>query len=384
MKKICVITGSRSEYGLLYYLLKALKLQKNIELLIVVTGSHLSKKYGSTYKNIEQDGFQINYKIKILGKRDDADSISKSTALGLLSFSKVFKTSKPDLIIILGDRYEMLAASIAALYSNVHIAHIHGGEVTEGSIDDSIRHSITKMSSIHFTANKKYRDRVIQLGEHPSRVFNVGGLGVDAIKKTKIYSKSELEKKFKFKFKKNNLLITFHPVTVEKRSSPVYINELLKSLNKLKNTNLFFTMPNADKDNLLIVKKIREFQAKNLRNVFFYKSLGIKNYYSFLTYIDGVLGNSSSGIIEAPSFKIGTINIGDRQKGRLFASSIISCKPRKEEIDKAIKKLYSKSFQDKLKTTVNPYENKDTVKKIVNIINKYKIPKNTNKFFYDK
>ena len=276
-------------------------------------------------------------------------SISKATAAGLIGFTKAFAKIKPDLIIILGDRYEMLAAASAALYSNIAIAHIHGGENTEGAIDEAIRHSITKMSWFHFTATKKYRQRVIQLGESPSRVFNVGGLGVYAISKTNFYSKKELEKKFSIKFKKFNFLVTMHPVTLEGKFSQTNITALLKVLKNYKNSNIFFTMPNADKDNKIITKKIKKFVSENKKNSFFFKSLGLKNYYSILKNIDAVIGNSSSGIIEAPSFKIATINIGDRQKGRIQAKSIINCNPTEKEIYNAIRKINSTSFKKKIK-----------------------------------
>ena len=383
MRTICVITGSRSEYSLLYYLIKAINNHKSLKLSLIVTGSHLSAEFGNTYKEIEKDGFKIDAKVKILNKSDNFFSVSKATAAGLIGFSKVYSKIKPDLIIILGDRYEMLAAAAAALYSNIAIAHIHGGESTEGAIDEAIRHSITKMSWFHFTATKKYRQRVIQLGESPSRVFNVGGLGVYAISKTNFYSKKELEKKFSIKLKKFNFLVTMHPVTLEGKISPTHITQLLKVLKNYKNSNIFFTMPNADKDNKIITKKIKKFVSENKKNSFFFKSLGLKNYYSILKNVDAVIGNSSSGIIEAPSFKVATINIGDRQKGRILAKSIINCNPIEKEIYNAIKKINSISFKKKLKNIKNPYKNGDTIKKIMRIIVNKKIPNKLNKKFYD-
>ena len=331
MRKICVVTGSRSEYSLLFYLLKAIKNHKFLKLSLIVTGSHLSSEYGNTYKEIEKDGFKIDAKVNILSRKNHSFSISKSTSLGIIKLSRFYSKIKPDLIIILGDRYEMLAAATAALYNNIPIAHIHGGESTEGAMDEAIRHSITKMSWLHFTATKKYRNRVIQLGENPNRVFNVGGLGVHALSKTNLYSKNYLEKKFSIKFKKTNMLVTFHPVTLENKTSKKHINQLLNALKKFQNSNIFFTMPNADKDSKIIAERIKTFISRNKRNFFFFKSLGLKNYYSFLKNVV-VIGNSSSGIIEAPSFKIPTINIGDRQKGRIFAKSIINCKPEEKYI----------------------------------------------------
>lgn len=383
MRKICVITGSRSEYSLLYYLIKAINNHKSLKLSLIVTGSHLSAEYGNTYKEIEKDGFKIDAKVKILTKSDNFYSVSKATADGLIGLSKVYSKIKPDLIIILGDRYEMLAAASAALFNNIAIAHIHGGESTEGSIDEAIRHSITKMSWFHFTATKKYKQRVIQLGESPSRVFNVGGMGVYAISKTKFYSKKELEKKFSIKLKKLNFLVTIHPVTLGEKFLQTNITQVLKVLKNYKNANIFFTMPNADKDNKIITKKIKKFVSENKKNSFFFKSLGLKNYYSFLKNIDAVIGNSSSGIIEAPSFKVATINIGDRQKGRILAKSIINCNPTEKEIYNAIKKINSISFKKKLKNTKNPYNNGDTIKKIMRVIVNNKIPNKLNKKFYD-
>ena len=349
MRKICVITGSRSEYSLLYYLIKAINNHKSLKLSLIVTGSHLSSEFGNTYKEIEKDGFKIDAKVRILGKNDNFFSVSKATASGLIGFSKAYAKIKPNLIIILGDRYEMLAAASAALYSNIAIAHIHGGESTEGAIDEAIRHSITKMAWFHFTATETYKKRVIQLGESPSRVFNVGGMGVYAISKSKFYSKEELEKKFSIKFNKFNFLVTMHPVTLERKSSEININQLLEILKKYKNSNIFFTMPNADKDNKIITNKIKRFVSENKKNSFFFKSLGLRNYYSFLRNVDAVIGNSSSGIIEAPSFRVATINIGDRQKGRIFAKSIINCNPTKKEINNAIKKINTISFKKKIK-----------------------------------
>jgi len=382
MRKICVITGSRSEYSLLYYLIKAINNHKSLKLSLIVTGSHLSSEFGNTYKEIEKDGFKIDAKVRILDKNDDFFSVSKATAVGLIGFSKAYAKIKPDLIIILGDRYEMLAAASAALYSNLAIAHIHGGESTEGAIDEAIRHSITKMSWFHFTATKTYKKRVIQLGENPSRVFNVGGLGVYTISKSKFFSKEELEKKFSIKFKKFNFLVTLHPATLEKKSSEINLTQLLEILKKCRNSNIFFTMPNADKGHKIITNKIKRFVSENKKNSFFFKSLGLKNYYSFLKNVDAVIGNSSSGIIEAPSFKIATINIGDRQKGRILANSIINCYTKKD-IYNAIKKINTISFKKKIKNTINPYRNGDTIKKILQVIVNKKIPSKLNKKFYD-
>ena len=380
-KKICVITGSRSEFWLLRGLIKEINLKKEFELQLIVTGSHLSPEFGMTINNIEDDNFLINKKIEIVMSSDSDIGISKSIGLGVISFSEALDELKPELILILGDRYEIFAASIASMVLQIPIAHIHGGELTLGAIDDGIRHSITKFSHIHFPATEKYRERIIQLGEDPKNVFNVGALGIDNIKNFNLWSKEKLEKNLGRNFLSNNLLITYHPETID-ADNYYNFSQILESLELLKETRLIFTMPNADSNSRLIIQLIKDFTYKNKNSIYF-ENLGSIRYLSCLQYVDGVVGNSSSGIIEVPFFKIGTINIGDRQKGRMRCESIIDCNPNKKEISKAISKLYSREFQTKIKKQCNPYGNGETSKKIVEILSNLNFKKLIKKNFYD-
>ena len=383
MQKIGVVTGSRADYGLFRYLMRDVQVSSNFELQIVATGMHLSSEFGMTYQEIEKDGFTINDKVEMLLSSDTSSAISKSTGLGMIGFSDAFNKLNPDLIIVLGDRHEILSASIAAMFARIPIAHIHGGETTQGAFDEAIRHSITKMAWWHFVAADEYEKRVIQLGEDPKRVFNVGGLGVDSIKKTKLLSIKQLKKKTGIKFGKKNLLITYHPVTLEKQTSKKNFQILLNVLNELKDTYLIFTMPNADSDNKVIKKMINEFVTNNSKSSISFTSMGSLNYLSTLQFVDGVVGNSSSGLAEAPTFKIGTINIGDRQAGRIKAESVIDCNPEQKTIKNAIKKLYSKEFQNKLETVSNPYGNGKATEKIMKILKMIKIPDHLKKEFFN-
>ena len=382
-RKICVVTGTRAEYGLLRWLMDGINKSTKLDLQIVATGMHLSPEFGLTYQEIENDGFTIDKKIEMLLSADTPSSISKSTGLGLIGFADVFYELNPDIVIVLGDRYEVLAASLAAMFENIPIAHIHGGETTAGAFDEAIRHSITKMSWWHFVAADEYGKRVIQLGENPERVFNVGGLGVDAIKKTNLLSKDELMIKTGIKFGKKNLLITYHPVTLENKTSQQDFNSLLDVLSEIKDIYLIFTMPNADSDGRVIKKMINDFVFNQSERSISFTSMGSLNYLSTLQYVDGVVGNSSSGLAEAPTFKIGTINIGDRQKGRLKAESIIDCEPTKKSIKLAIDKLYGHKFQKDIHSVQNPYGDGDAIEKIMSILSNKPIPEDMKKDFYD-
>lgn len=382
MKKVCVVTGSRAEYGLLKSTLKYIKLSKSLKLQLIVTGMHLSKKFSYTFKEIQKDGFNINHKIKMNLNYDDSFNIAKSMGKSLPEFVKSFSSLKPDLILILGDRYEIFAAATAAMLSRIPVAHLHGGEITEGAYDDMIRHSLTKMSHLHFVTHEMYKKRVIQLGEDPKKVFNVGGFGVDNIKNIKLLNKKNLEQKMNFKFLEKNLLITFHPTTLEKNSTTKYTKNLLNALNTCKNTGLIFTMPNADNENSIIFEMIKKFCKKNFAAKYFI-SLGQLKYFSCLKYIDAVVGNSSSGILEAPSFQIATINIGTRQNGRLQSKSIINVKPDTQFIKKAIKKIYSHNFKSELKSSLNPYGKGGAAKKVVNILEKIELNNILKKNFFN-
>ena len=382
MKKICVVTGTRAEYGLLYWLLKEIEADKELELQVIVTGMHLSPEFGLTYKEIEKE-FKINKKIEMLLSSDTSVGISKSMGLAQISFAESYDELKPDIVIVLGDRYEIFSATSAAMIARIPIAHIHGGEKTEGLIDEPIRHSITKMSHLHFTATDEYKNRVIQLGEHPSRVFNVGGMGIENIKRLKLLSKDEFEKSIEFKLNIKNILVTFHPVTLENSTAKEQFQQLLDAIDELEDTNIIFTKANSDTDGRVINQMIDEYVTKNSHKSIVFTSLGQLRYLSALQYVDAVVGNSSSGLAETPSFKIGTINIGDRQKGRIKASSVIDCEPNKNSIVKAFAKLYSKEFQETLKTTINPYGDGYASKKIVEILKNVDLKNILKKSFYD-
>ncbi|RHX90882.1 UDP-N-acetylglucosamine 2-epimerase [Leptospira stimsonii] len=381
-RKVSVVTGTRAEYGLLRLLIKKIQDSKHLELQLVVTGMHLSPEFGSTYQEIESDGFSIDKKVEMLMSADTSSSISKSIGLGMIGFADVWRDLEPDLIILLGDRYEIFAAASSAMVSKIPIAHIHGGEKTEGAFDESIRHCITKMSHLHFVATEEYRKRVIQLGESPEHVFNVGGFGVDAIRSLKLMTRSELETSLNYKFGEKNLLVTFHPVTLEKSSSKVQMKELLDALKERSDVHYIFTMPNADTDSSVIFTMIEEFVNSNSNAVSF-SSLGQLRYFSTLAQVDGVVGNSSSGILEAPTFLKGTVNIGDRQKGRLRAESVIDCEPEKKSILSAISRLYSQNFQNQLESIVNPYGLGGASDRMIQILEKMDWKDLLKKRFYD-
>ena len=382
MKKICVVTGTRAEYGLLYWLLKEIEADKELQLQVIVTGMHLSPEFGLTYKEIEKE-FKIDKKIEMLLSSDTSVGISKSMGLAQISFAESYDELKPDIVIVLGDRYEIFSATSAAMIARIPIAHIHGGEKTEGAFDESIRHSITKMSHLHFTATEEYKNRVIQLGENPFRVFNVGGMGIENIKRLKLLSKDEFEKSIEFKLNSKNILVTFHPVTLENSTAKEQFEQLLDAIDELEDTNIIFTKANSDTDGRVINQMIDEYVTKNFQKSVQFTSLGQLRYLSALQYVDAVVGNSSSGLAEAPSFKIGTINIGDRQKGRIKASSVIDCEPNKDSILKSFEKLYSKEFQETLKTTINPYGDGYASKKIVEILKNVNLKNILKKSFYD-
>jgi GDP/UDP-N,N'-diacetylbacillosamine 2-epimerase (hydrolysing) len=366
-RKICVVTGSRADYGLLRLLMQGIKNDPNLVIQVIATGMHLSPTFGLTYKEIESDGFFIDEKVEVITEIDTPEEISQSIAQGIIGCAKAFNRLEPDLILLLGDRYEIFSAAIAAHVALIPIAHIHGGELTGGALDEAFRHSISKMSSLHFVAAEEYKKRLIQLGENPKNIYLVGGLGVDSIKKYKLLNKDELENELNIKFLDKSLLITFHPETLDIESSEFHFKELLKALSNFKDTTLVFTMPNADTGGRKLINMVEEFVIEN-KNAKAFVSLGQILYFSCILNMDGVVGNSSSGIIEVPSFKKATINIGDRQLGRLQAESIINCKPLKKDILNAIEKLYSSSFQTLLDRVTNPYSGTGVNEKIVEVL----------------
>lgn len=381
-RKICVITGTRADYGLLRWVMQGIKDDPDLTLQIIATGMHLSPEFGLTYREINQDGFEIDRKIEMLTSSDTPVGIAKSMGLGLIGFADALNELKPDLIVVLGDRFEIFAAVSAALVARIPVAHLHGGELTEGAFDESLRHSITKMSHLHFVATAEYRERVTQLGEQPERVFLVGGLGVDNIKRAKLLNRSDLETSLGFKLAQKNLLITFHPVTLENATAAEQLAELLAALADLKDTQLIFTLPNADTNGRALIKMIEQFAAQHL-NAHAYTSLGQVRYLSCIAQMDGVVGNSSSGLLEVPSFGKATINIGDRQRGRLQATSVINAAPNRKNITEALKKLYSADFQMSLSKVRNPYGEGGASKKIVTTIKSYAIDSIVKKAFYD-
>lgn len=382
-RKICVVTGTRAEFGLLRLLMQEIQCEPGLELQVLATGMHLSPEFGLTYREIEQAGFMINAKVEMLLSADTATAVTKSMGLGLISYADVYESLAPDLIVVLGDRFEIFAAAAAAMIAGIPIAHLHGGETTEGAFDEAIRHSITKMSHLHFVATEDYRRRVIQLGEQPERVFRVGGMGIDAIKRLKLLEREVLEESIGFKFGSRNLLVTFHPVTLERQNNSVQqMAELLAALNELDDTHLIFTMPNADTGGRELSAMVNEFIATR-KNARVYTSLGQLRYLSCMKYVDAVIGNSSSGLTEAPSFGIGTINIGDRQRGRLCAESVINCEPTIQDIRAALKKIYDKDFRASLSRTQNPYGEGGASKRVIQIIKHYKLEGILKKSFYD-
>jgi GDP/UDP-N,N'-diacetylbacillosamine 2-epimerase (hydrolysing) len=363
-RKICVVTGTRAEYGLLRWVMQGIQDSDVLDLQLIVTGMHLSPEFGLTVQEIEADGFLIDRKVEMLLSSDTPVGITKSMGLAMIGFADALSELQPNLLLVLGDRFETFAAASAALIARIPIAHCHGGELTEGAFDDALRHSITKMAQLHFVAAEEYRQRVIQLGEHPDRVFLVGGLGVDAIKRTKLLSREELEAVLDFKLGPRNLLITFHPVTLEHNTSAQQMGELLAALNELEDTHLIFTMPNADTNGRVLIRMIQDFCTTRPHAKAF-NSLGQLRYFSCIHHCDGVVGNSSSGLAEVPSFKKGTVNIGDRQKGRLRASSVIDCEPKREAISESLRHLLALQIHTGLADYTNPYGDGGAGKRIV-------------------
>jgi GDP/UDP-N,N'-diacetylbacillosamine 2-epimerase (hydrolysing) len=383
MRKICVITGSRAEYGLLRPLMQGVRDDAALQLQILVTGTHLSSQFGMTYREIEQDGFQIDRKVEIPLFDNSAAGVAKSIGHGIIGLTDALESLGPDMVVLLGDRFEILAAASAALILGIPIAHIHGGETTEGAFDEAIRHSVTKMASLHFVAAEAYRRRVIQLGENPDRTFLVGGLGVDLIRQTTLLDRAAIEAELGFSFGRKSLLVTFHPATRDKADPASQMDELLAALGSLDDTQLIFTMPNADTGSQGIARQVRDFVAAHA-NARAYDSLGAQRYLSCMAQVDGVVGNSSSGLLEAPSLSIPTINIGDRQRGRLKASSVIDCAPERGEIAAALRRLYSPQFRQALAHGIeSPYGYGGAAARIVDILRTQPLEDLLRKSFYD-
>ena len=363
-RRICVVTGSRAEYGLLYWLMRDIQTDEHFQLQIAVTGMHLAPEFGLTYRVIAEDGFTIDEKVEMLVSSDSWVGIAKSIGLGIIGFADAFYRLQPDILVVLGDRYEIFAAAQAAMAARIPIAHIAGGDITEGAVDEAIRHSISKMSHLHFVTNEVSAKRVRQLGENPNYIFNVGSPGLDSIKQMRLLDRKELESELDFQFKARNLLVTFHPVTLDEISSVVQMRELLTALDSLEEeTGILFTGANADAEGRQLNQMIMEFVGSHPNSKYF-QSLGQLRYLSAISHVDAVLGNSSSGLYEVPSFKKPTVNIGNRQKGRLQAASVINCIAEADQIRKAINKAYQMDCSQ----VVNPYGDGNSSQKILQIL----------------
>ena len=384
-RKICVVTGTRAEYGLMSRLMRMIKDSDTTTLQLVATNMHLSPKYGETYKEIEADGFTIDWRVPIIDEQSEDNALTTvfSMSKALAGFAEAYDNLKPEMLVVLGDRYEILAAATAALIMRIPIAHISGGDVTEGAYDDAIRHSITKMSHLHFPSTEEYRKRVIQLGEQPDRVFNVGALGVENIKRIPLLGKEEIEKDLDFKIDDKTILVTYHPVTLGGRTAKEDIDDFIAALEERKDLRVIFTMPNSDTGSQFIVDAINTFVANNSERAKSFKSLGVKRYLSVMQQVAAVVGNSSSGLVEVPSFGIPTLNIGDRQKGRLAAESVYHCAPDKKSVLDGLDKVLSRQFRDLAYVVRNPYEKENTAEEIFKVISTYPLNELNQKQFYD-
>lgn len=382
-RKICVVTGSRAEYGLLYWLMKELEADPELELQIIVTGAHLSPEYGLSCSKIEEDGFYINEKLEMLLSSDTATGMAKSLGLGTIGFADAYRRLQPDLLVLLGDRYEIMAAAQAAMLAQIPIAHLSGGESTEGAVDEAIRHSITKMSHLHFVANESYRRRVIQLGEDPERVFNYGDPALDNIKRLALLSRSELEQEINFKLGELNFLVTYHPVTLESRSAEEGAGELLAALDNYPQARIIITAPNADMGGRAIRRMLEQYAGRHQERVLFRISLGQIHYLSAMKHCQVVIGNSSSGIVEAPVLQTATVNIGNRQQGRLKAASVIDCREEREDIIAALQRAVSPEFQIRLAGVQSLYGDCDASRRIKEKLKSVNLKEMVRKKFYD-
>lgn len=381
-RRICIVTGSRSEYGLLRGLIRELYHDDDIDCRLIVTGSHLAPEFGLTWREIIKDGFEIDKKVEILLSSDTRCGTCKSMGLAMIGMTDALEDIRPDIVVVLGDRFEIFAAASAAMVCGYPLAHIDGGELTEGALDDSFRHCITKMAHLHFTSTKRYRQRVIQLGEQPERVYNVGGIHVDAIKSIPLMGKKQVEAILGTPLDGSTICVTYHPETIDSTSQERNVNELLEALKMMSDASVIITLPNADPGSRIIIERIREFGNQNT-NVHIFESLGHICYLSLLQYVEAVVGNSSSGITEAPLFSIGTVNIGDRQKGREYGKSIINVPPERESIYQAIRRAQSAEFKAGLKPLENPYGNGGATTRIRDVLKNVELEGLTRKKFYD-
>lgn len=383
MRKICVVTGTRAEYGLLSRLMRLIEESPDCQLQVIATNMHLLPEYGNTYREIEQDGFCITAKVPMKKPTDDAFGVITSMAEEMNGMNEALHRLSPDMVLILGDRYEMLVVAIVAMLQRIPIAHLHGGEISEGAVDDSIRHSITKMSSLHFTSTEEYRKRVIQLGEQPGRVFYVGSLGVENLKLVPLMSKQDLEDSLNFTLDGNTILVTYHPVTLGNRSPKDEISDLLLALDAFPALKVLFTMPNSDQGGEMIRQAIEDYCSRNSERCRCYSSLGLKRYLSVLRYVAAVAGNSSSGLLEVPSAHIPTLNIGERQKGRTHGESVFDCGSDTNSIIAGLNTVLSDEFREVAYKAVNPYEKENTAQSVFDIISTYPLDKLHQKTFFN-
>ena len=367
VKKVCVVTGSRAEYGLLRWVMDGIQQSSVLELQLIVTGAHLSPEFGLTVQEIERDGFEIDYRVEMLLSSDTSVGVTKSLGLGIIGFADALEKLKPDVLLVLGDRYEILGATTAAMVARIPIAHIHGGELTEGAIDDAIRHAITKMSHLHFVAADEYLQRVIQMGENPETVFNVGGLGVESVRRTSFLTREEVENDLGITLTSPSFLVTYHPVTLEPENTAQQFGEVLESFKMIQGAQFLFTEPNADPGGNLIHQMISEFCA-TVPDAHCFKSMGQHLYLSTMAQVDAVVGNSSSGLLEAPAMGVGTVNIGNRQDRRLKAGSVIDCDPRADSVREALNRVRTKPFLNLLGDMSNPYGSGETSGSIVAVL----------------
>lgn len=382
-RRVCIFTGARSDFGLLQPLIRSVMQDEQFELQLIVTGSHLAADFGMSVREIEDAGIPITRKIDILGASDAAVDVVRAAGRGLIGFADALGELKPDIVVVLGDRYEALAAAFSSVIFGTPVAHLHGGEITEGSSDDSFRHAITKLASFHFVAAEPYRTRVIQMGESPDRVFLVGGLGVDAMSRIPLLNRAEVERRLNFAIDDQTLLATIHPATAGAAESGLECGEMLAALEIERDLRIVFTLANADAGGRGINEQIKTFVGRNPARSICFPSLGSHLYFSCLQFVKGVIGNSSSGLLEAPSFHIGTINIGPRQQGRLRSASVIDCAPDRQSVGVALSHLFSAEFQRVVASASNPYGSGGATPEILKVLKTADLGKLRTKSFYD-
>ncbi len=382
-RRIAVVTGSRADYGLLYWLIHDLHRAPDFELQLVVSGMHLMPQFGRTIEVIERDGFSIAATVDLEIDADTPHALARAIGTGTAGFADAFAQLDPELVVILGDRFEALAAATAAFAQRRPIAHLHGGEVTEGALDDGFRHAITKLSSLHFTAAEPYRRRVIQMGEPPDRVYNVGAPGLEHLTRTPLLSRSEVERAIDFALGDQAFLVTFHPATLDADDPAEQCRELLAALDAFPQARIIMTLPNADPGGQGIIALLQAYAQRHAQRCRLFASLGQQRYLSLLRWVDIVVGNSSSGLIEAPSAKCATVNIGERQRGRLRAASVIDCPPRKAEIEAALRRALDPDFRARLSDVQNPYGDGAVAQRILTVLRRVDPRALVHKRFYD-